>query len=58
MAIRKKFPDADAEKFNKKVEELRMKEVKKMVFDKYLIMGENARNGNADIRKLFNPLKK
>tara|TARA_B100000424_G_scaffold159767_1_gene122327 strand:+ start:3922 stop:7509 length:3588 start_codon:yes stop_codon:yes gene_type:complete len=43
----------DPEKYTKKVEELKTKEVKKILFDSYLIQSQNTNNGNRTITSFF-----
>ena len=43
----------EPDKYVKKVEELKTKEVKKILFDSYLIQSQNSNNGNRSIRSFF-----
>ena len=44
------------EEYNKKEEALRNKEVKKIIFDEYLIHTNNMKSGNQSISKYFDNL--
>ena len=43
----------EPEKYVKKVEELKTKEVKKILFDSYLVQSQNSNNGNRSITSFF-----
>ena len=52
--LQKKYPNY--EEYIKKEEALRNKEVKKILFDKYLIYTNNMKNGNQDISNFFDKI--
>ena len=52
--LKKKYPNQ--EEYNKKEEALRNKEVKKIIFDEYLIHTNNMKNGNQAISNYFDNL--
>jgi hypothetical protein len=47
----------EEDKFRKKEIDLRNKEVKAILFDKYLRITENAKKGNREITSFFKPVK-
>ena len=52
--LHRKYPNL--EEYNKKEEALRNKEVKKIIFDKYLISTNIMKEGHQDISKFFDNL--
>tara|TARA_Y100000766_G_scaffold217257_1_gene189149 strand:- start:295 stop:561 length:267 start_codon:yes stop_codon:yes gene_type:complete len=44
----------DSDKLKKKIEDLRNKEVKKLLFDKYLITTDNMKKNDQGIRSFYN----
>ena len=53
-ALKRKYPNQ--EEYNKKEETLRNKQVKKIIFDKYLVKTNNMKNRNQDISNFFDKL--
>ena len=53
-ALKRKYPNQ--EEYNKKEEALRNKQVKKILFDKYLVKTNNMKNRNQDISNFFDKL--
>jgi len=53
-SLKKNYSEEDYEKFESKTEQLRNKEVKVLLFDKYLRETNNEKEGNQSIVKFFN----
>ena len=56
-AIKMEFAH-DPQKMAKKIDEFRAKEIKQLLFDKFLIQASNAANGYTPISSIFAPIKK
>lgn len=50
--------DGDEEKYKKKEQNLRNKEVKELLFDEFLRITDNAKKGNQSIKNFFGVVKK